>query len=57
MLTLEDTIEKVKELNKELKEQRQLLHTILEQIARTYSYIGRVADILDKAKVSKEKKW
>jgi len=56
MLTLEDTIEKVKELNKELKEQRQLLHTILEQIARTYSYIGRVADILDKAKVSKEKK-
>ena len=56
MPTLEQTVQKVKELNKEVKEQRQLLHTILEQIAKTYSYIGKVADILDIAKISKEEK-
>ena len=49
--TLEQTINKVKELNKEVKGLKELLLSIMTHIEHTYGYIQQIGDILGTAKV------
>ena len=50
-ITLEQTVQKVKELNKEVKDILELLHSIVMQVDKTYGYIEQIGDILGTAKV------
>ena len=50
-ITLEQTIDKVKELNKEVKGLKELLYSIMTHIKHTYGYIQQIGDILGTAKV------
>ena len=50
-ITLEQTIDKVKELNKEVRGLKELLLSIMTHIEHTYGYIQQIGDILGTAKV------
>ena len=52
-ITLEQTIQKVKDLNKEIKEVKDLLGDILTHISHTYKNIQDIANVLNAA----EKEW
>ena len=50
-ITLEQTITKVKEINKEMKELKGLLHSILTHIKHTYGNIQDIANVLNAAEI------
>ena len=50
-ITLEQTVQKVKQLNKDVKECLEMLHTIVSHIDKTYGYIEQIGNILGDAKV------
>ena len=50
-ITLEQTVQKVKELNKEVKGLKELLHSIMTHIKHTYGNIQDIANVLNAAKV------
>lgn len=50
-ITLEQTIDKVRELNKEVRGLKELLLSIMTHIEHTYGYIQQIGDILGTAKV------
>tara|TARA_R100000808_G_scaffold3862_1_gene13187 strand:+ start:50 stop:289 length:240 start_codon:yes stop_codon:yes gene_type:complete len=50
-ITLEQTIQKVKELNKEVKGLKELLHDILTHIKHTYGNIQDIANVLNAAEI------
>ena len=50
-ITLEQTIDKVKELNKEIRGLKELLLSIMTHIQHTYGYIQQIGDILGTAKI------
>tara|TARA_R100001224_G_C3922815_1_gene115897 strand:- start:291 stop:563 length:273 start_codon:yes stop_codon:yes gene_type:complete len=52
-ITLEQTIQKVKEHNKEIKLMKELLGDILTHISHTYGNINSIANVLNAA----EKEW
>ena len=52
-ITLEQTIDKVKELNKEVKGLKELLQDIITHISHTYKNINDIANVLNGA----EKSW
>ena len=50
-ITLEQIIQKVKELNKEVKGLKELLHDILTHIKHTYGNIQDIANVLNAAEI------
>ena len=50
-ITLEQTIQKVKELNKEVKGLKELLHDILTHIKHTNGNIQDIANVLNAADI------
>ena len=50
-ITLEQTIQKVKELNKEVKGLKELLHSVLTHIKHTYGNIQDIANVLNAADI------
>ena len=52
-ITLEQTVQKVKELNKEMGEVKDLLSSILTHISHTYKNINDIANVLNAA----DKEW
>jgi archaellum component FlaC len=52
-ITLEQTIDKVKELNKEVKGLKELLDSMMTHIKHTYGYIQDIANVLNAA----DKEW
>lgn len=52
-ITLEQTVQKVKEHNKEIKQIKEMLGDILTHISHTYGNINDIANVLNAA----EKEW
>jgi archaellum component FlaC len=50
-ITLEQTVQKVKELNKEVKGLKELLHSIMTHIKHTYGNIQDIANVLNAADI------
>ena len=50
-ITLEQTVQKVKQLNKDVKECLDMLHSLLIHVDKTYGYIKVIGEVLGTAKI------